>query len=361
MIKTVHLITSLRRGGKERQLATIVHHIDTTKLPSQIIYFNESFPNYISEYSLDNHCIRICSKKFFKRLCELHRLLKKIKPDIVYSWGNLESIFVLILRPFHKFNFINGSVRHGIRSKRFSHYLRTFILHLSKNVVSNSQAGLRANNLRRGEVLYNGINNNFLMAVNEDILDLKRKLLGYDEKRTVFISVSNMVPYKDYFSILAALHKIRNESFNFLYLILGDGPLKTDIEGKIYRYGLGDNVKMVGNVTNVNEYLKISDVFIHSSKGEGCSNAILEAMASGLPVIASNTGGTSEIVNSKVGCLYKYQDVDKLYELIKNYFTNPDFFREMGKFSKKTILENYTVEKMLIRYETILNSKIKYE
>ena len=261
------------------------------KYPSKIVYLNERNENYIDEYGLDDRLIKINSRQFLHRLFELHRLFKKEKPDIVYTWGNFESIFILILNPFHKFVFINGSIRHGVRSKKFWHYFRTFTLHLSSHIVANSYAGLKAENLKRGFVLYNGVDQKFIGMINQEKKkDKRKKMFNVDEKAILFISVANLVPYKDFFSVLYALKIIKDKGYNFYYLILGDGPLRKGIEQRVNEYGLSSNIKILGNVENVNEYLKIADVFIHSSKGEGCSNAILEAMFAGLFIIATDVG-----------------------------------------------------------------------
>ena len=157
-----------------------------------------------------------------------------------------------------------------------------------------------------------------------------------------------------YSSKTTILELIKNKGANFYYLILGDGPQRKNLEDFIKKSGLEDNVTIVGNVENVHEYLKISDVFIHSSKGEGCSNAILEAMAAGLPIIASNTGGTSEILSDKNGFLFNYQDVEGLYKLIKDSILNIYSLKKMGYSSKQIMEEKFTVKCMMTKYYNII-------
>lgn len=362
MVRVLHYISSLKRGGRERQICIIVNNSGERNIKAKIIYLNERSPNYIEEYDLTYKLLKIKSTGFLSRLIELHKLLKKEKPNIVYTWGNLESIFILLLSPYHKFKFINGSIRHGIRSKEFWHYFRTFVLHLSPNIVANSKAGLKAEKLSRGYVLYNGIENKFIgMISKEKKKDKRKKMFNVEDKTLFFISVANLVPYKDYFSIIEALKKIKEKGYNFFYLILGEGPLRTRIEQRINENGLTSNIKISGNVENVNEYLQLADVFIHSSKGEGCSNAILEAMGAGLPIIATNTGGTSEIILNENGFLFEYQNVDQLSKIIIKCFDNSSMLEMMGKNSFKTVNEKFTVNQMMNNYESILNSVISNE
>ncbi len=355
MIKVMHIISSLRRGGRERQLSTIVANTDSTEYQTKIIYFNSSPSNYIAEYDLQRFVLKLNSSNFPGRLNELKKIIKKNRPDLIYTWGNLESIFILLLKPFFNFIFINGSIRHGIRSWKLSHYFRTIVLHLSQHIVANSFAGLKANNLKRGFVLYNGIDNKFLSPLRER--DFKRmQLVNIPEKTLMFVSVANLVPYKDYYTVLSALEKIKNLGVDFHYLILGDGPLRKDIDQFINKAGIVNNVTILGNVNNVSEYLKISDIFIHSSKGEGCSNAILEAMAAGLPVVATDTGGTSEIVKPHFGILFKYKDSDQLFTILYDLLSKRKKLKKFGSNAKKEIENKYTLMNMMSKFYKIIGS-----
>jgi glycosyltransferase involved in cell wall biosynthesis len=278
-----------------------------------------------------------------------------MKPDIVHTWGNLESVVALILKPLHRYTLLNGSVRHGIRSVKMWHYIRTLMLHMSGNVLSNSYAGLRANKLKKGYVLYNGLDDQLIGRLNDVQKHEQRKRILGINNQTVLISVANLIPYKDYYSILRALKRIKEEGYSFIYIILGDGPLKEDIERKIAEYELLQHVRIPGHVTNVSDYLRISDIFIHSSKGEGCSNAILEAMAAGLPVIASRTGGTEEIVSTENGFLFEYKDSDQIYEYLVQCLHDTDKRQKMGEASYNIVMNKFTVATMIRNYENIIS------
>lgn len=359
-IKIIHLISSLSRGGRERQVATIVANTDFEKYPTKIVYFNERKPNYVDEYDLKKYSIKIYSHRFLSRLKELSKIIRNEKPDVVYTWANLESLFILLLNPFHRFKFINGSIRHGIRSKKFSHYFRTLILHLSPSIVANSYAGLKANKLKRGMVLYNGIAPKFIGRINEREKEtLRESMLPKANGKLLFISVANLVPYKDYFSILEALKDLDIEKVDFHYLILGDGSLRLEIEETIKQYGLNENITLLGNVENVHEYLQMSDIFIHSSKGEGCSNAVLEAMAAGLPIVASNTGGTSEIVYESNGLLFEYENVEQLKKGLLSFINEEQKRTEAEHNSLSLIKEKFTIERMMKDYYSFLNEIAK--
>ena len=133
-----------------------------------------------------------------------------------------------------------------IRLFKISHLIRTLICHLSPNVMANSLAGLKANNLRPGKkrfVLYNGIETKFSVTFLAEEKKAKRKeLLGKDLTGVkVFVSVGNLVPFKDYFTVLKALKEFKKND-DFQYMIIGEGSLRTEYERLIDEYGLKENV-----------------------------------------------------------------------------------------------------------------------
>jgi glycosyltransferase involved in cell wall biosynthesis len=145
-----------------------------------------------------------------------------------------------------------------------------------------------------------------------------------------------------------------NVQYDFRYLIIGDGPLRKTIEDKIKQSGLSEKVKLLGRVKNVHEYLRMADYFIHSSRGEGISNAILEAMFTGLPVIATSTGGTPELVYKKSFLLFNYKDLETLKKVLSNVDNQ---FKEFDPESEeyKLHLSKFTTDTMLKNFENIFN------
>lgn len=352
-LKIIHFISSIRRGGTERQLCTIFKYCDKKEFPTKIFYFHASKINYLSEFNIANNDLILCNKKtLFQRLLFTYRLFKKEKPDIVYAWGTVESLITLILKPFFDYTFINGSIRHGIVSKKWSHRLRTGLLHLSSNIIANSKAGLKANGLKRGEILYNGLDERFFEEIS---LEDKWIDLQYRIDKPVLISVANLVPYKDYFTVLKALSTLNKEGFSFTYFIVGTGPMKLEIELKISELDLSKSIILVGGTSSIKEYLGISNIFIHSSKGEGCSNAILEAMASGLPIIASDVGGTSEIVHPEFGVLFEYKNSDQLTNYLRQLILNPELVKKLGENARIYAEANFSNTKMIREYSNLIH------
>jgi glycosyltransferase involved in cell wall biosynthesis len=232
------------------------------------------------------------------------------------------------------------------------------LLHLSNNIVANSLAGLKANKLKRGFVLYNGIDGIFFNEPAKEYTNIRSEF-GIESDIVLLVSVANLIPYKDYDTVIKALSLIKKEGILFRFIAVGEGSERKRIENLVKSLDLSGEVFLPGRRVDIKDILYASDIFIHSSIGEGCSNAILEAMAAGLPVIASETGGTSEIVYKETGKLFKYQDVEQLAQMLKDVITNKSLRADLSENAKKKALTDFSNDKMMLNYYNIIGRVIQ--
>lgn len=345
---------SLARGGKERQMAILAKALIAGN--HELIFVakrTDRDNNYFGEYSLSQGLIRT-----YSGYSDFRMAVSEFRPDLMVSWDAKSSFFGLLLYRRLRFTFINGSIRHGIREWKPDHVFRTVVCHLSPWVIANSQAGLRVNFLKAGQsrfVLRNGVEKRFgLIRTAQEREELRSEMVpGYREKPSViFLSVANFVPYKDYFTIFRALARIKKREY-FRYLIAGDGPMKGEITSAIRENDLEENVSVLGRRYDISDLMQISDVFIHSSKGEGISNAILEAMQAGLPVIATDVGGVSETVYPATSRLFPFGDEEVLARYLAEAFSSP-WAGDMNSPGYREHLEKFSVERMLADFLQIM-------
>jgi glycosyltransferase involved in cell wall biosynthesis len=142
-----------------------------------------------------------------------------------------------------------------------------------------------------------------------------RRRLGLDEGTRVLLSVGRLSSEKGHMDLVQAFSRIVGMArpSRLRLVIVGDGPERPRVERCCRDLGLTGLVTLTGQQEDVNPYYGIADVFVLPSRSEGCPNVLLEAMAAGVPVVATQVGGVPETVtNGKEAILVKRQDHDGL-------------------------------------------------
>lgn len=163
-----------------------------------------------------------------------------------------------------------------------------------------------------------------------------RRELGIAEHAVVAITVANLRREKDYPNLLHAAHMAIQEEPSLIVLAVGQGPLADEVQGLHRHLGLGDRVRLLGYRTDVANLLAASDVFVLASAQEGLPVSIMEAMAAGLPVVATEVGGVPEAVaDGEVGRLVPPSDPAALAETLVAVALDLPARRRMAQSARK--------------------------
>lgn len=182
---------------------------------------------------------------------------------------------------------------------------------------------------------------------------MRRRELGIDDKSTVIITVGELNANKNHTQVLRALSKLRKT--NFHYLIVGTGEDELKLKKMVKELSLQNKVSFLGFRKDIPELLTVSDVFILTSRREGLPKAILEAMAVGLPIIATNVRGNRDLVlNGKNGLLVSLDDVDQTATAIEQLMGSKDLRNAMGEKSKE-LVGQYDLQSIIPLMERIYN------
>lgn len=151
-----------------------------------------------------------------------------------------------------------------------------------------------------------------------------------------------------------AAPRARDQGISLRLQMIGDGPLRANAEQYLQEHGLDQDASLPGSRDDVADVLREFDVFVLASRREGISNTILEAMASGLPVIATATGGNNELVLPEVnGDLVPCQQPDALADAILELALDPHLRKRSGLASRKRALAEYSLENMVDQYRSL--------
>ncbi|MGF1583342.1 MAG: glycosyltransferase [Gemmataceae bacterium] len=166
------------------------------------------------------------------------------------------------------------------------------------------------------------------------------------------ITVARLSPEKDIQTLVRAIHVVKQQKPDVRLEIVGDGVCMSDLRDLTSELGLDENIHFHGQSHEVPKLLQRSSLFVLPSLTEGVSLTILEAMARGLPVIATNVGGNPEVVAEGVtGLLVPSQSSEKLAEAILRLWEHPGEQQAMGQAGRNRVEEHFTIRGMVETYE----------
>ncbi len=175
--------------------------------------------------------------------------------------------------------------------------------------------------------------------------------LGIDTGKPLIGIIGRLVPGK---AVGEFLDNLCNHALDAQVIIVGTGPLSSDLQKKIVSNSLDSQVFMLGDRADIPEIMQALDVLAMPSLSEGLSNVILEAMSSGLPVVAFDAGGNKELIeHNDGGYLVPLRDWDSFFEKLLYLTANAQTARMLGQFNRNKVIENFSLEKMYDSYQEL--------
>jgi glycosyltransferase involved in cell wall biosynthesis len=148
-------------------------------------------------------------------------------------------------------------------------------------------------------------------------------------------------------------HELRITNYELIFIVIGEGAERKKLEKLIRKYRLENNFFLLGEIKEASRYLETFDIFVLPSVKEGFPYTVLEALAAGTPIIASQIGGVSEIIeNKKNGLLIPKEDPQVLAQKIFFLINNPEIAQRLTEKAKESI-KNFSLEKMIKKTENI--------
>lgn len=167
------------------------------------------------------------------------------------------------------------------------------------------------------------------------------------------VGIGRLVPKKGFDVLLRALRELRNEGCAFSAAIGGDGPERARLERLCQRLELGDRVSFSGWIDDVGAALAAADVFVLPSRDEPFGIVVLEAMATGVPVVATRTQGPSEILSERCAFLAAPGDAGSLAAALRAALRDAALRADKARAAQRRFLEHYSREAVVAQYEAI--------
>ncbi len=178
----------------------------------------------------------------------------------------------------------------------------------------------------------------------------KRALCPQGEK--LLIHVSNFRPVKNAAQVVEVFHQLRQENQEVKLLLVGDGPDRTNVERLSRDLGVYEDVRLLGKQEPIEEILSIADVFLMPSGSETFGLAALEAMACGVPVVATDIGGLPELIrHGETGFLCPLNDVSCFIDRVRNLVQDDGLREAMGRRARESAADEFDVNRIVPMYE----------
>jgi sugar transferase (PEP-CTERM/EpsH1 system associated) len=368
-IRIIHVIGELAVGGTEQIVRHLLVGLDTSLFEQVVCTVVAS-----SELEIPAH-VRVVTLGRARGssgllVPGLTSLISRERPDIVHSrnWGTIEAV------PAARLAHVPGVIHseHGLdlqtmgRQPWRRRVLRRLCYRCAGRVFAVSQElrnyysqqlDIPASRLR---VIPNGVETQYFCP-DPDLRRQVRQTLGVSPQTLIVGAVGRLDPVKDHRTLFQAVERAVLDGVDARVVIVGDGPERSGLESDVAaRPGLSQRVTFVGAVGDVRPWLNSFDIFALPSLYEGMSNTLLEAMAVGIPPLATAVGGNTEVVeHGSCGLLFRPRDAQAMSVYLKCLAADPDWRRRLGSNARQRVESCFSLRGMLSAYAQMYSDVLK--
>ena len=358
-------------AGTEKHLYEIVKRLNKDRFKPIICCFEIGKGKMLREFKdIDIELIVLPIKKIYgfnalRYGLWLHKFIKQRKIKIVQTFHVKADLYIPLIAKLSGVPIVLSSRRDlGFNQKKQHIIAQRFLnVFVNKIIVDSEAVGkvvMKKENVDRTKIknIYNGVNLEFFNQ-NETSREIREKF-GIAPSELVVGSIANFNPIKGWDFFIQACRLILQKHDNVKFLFVGGGPLLKEYQDMVERLGISQKVIFTGNIKNVNEVFPIIDVSVNSSLSEGFSNTILESMATGKPVVATNVGGNPEaVIEGETGFLVQPKDPEALAEAVIKLLEDKQLARGMGIAGRERVIEHFTLDRMIRETESLYDSLLE--
>jgi len=369
-MRIVHIIDNLYRAGGAQKMELLFAQLACANgIDLTVVSLEDDRPHATikAELAQAGARVQVFSAKTLldpARLWRLAQFLRRQKFDVAHTNLTYANIVGVLAARLAGIPVIGGLRNAGARPDRHQqtrHRLETFTLRrLAAAVMAVGHTTAQAHQSRLGERPIHVVQNCVVLprlpaaaeraAIRAELLD--------DPDRPLILSVGRLAEQKGYPDLLAAVARLRSTHPAAMLLIAGEGRLRPALEAQIVEQRLAGHVRLLGMRRDVPRLLSAADLFVSSSHWEGLPNAVLEAMAAGLPIVATSVSDTPRVVVDGSGLLVPPKNPDALAAAIDTLLNNPTRMRVMGAAARKHVAHHHNpktwLNELLNLYRSVL-------
>lgn len=367
-IKVVHILPMLSPGGAERVAVHIVKGLNRQRYEPAVVSFTGrlecDLDRLLEEAGVE---VRYLGKRpgfDYRVYSRLHLVLRDWRPDVVHSHLHVLRYALpslLLLKDASLLHTVHNLAEREIEPR--ARWIQRYAFnHGVVPVAVAREAALsvkRLYGIQRCHVIPNGIPTACYGYPHVPRRDWRARV-GFGNNDVLFVCVARFAPQKNHALLLKAFAQGPASDPNAHLVLVGEGVLREQLEGRAKDLGLARQIHFLGLRTDIPEVLGAMDVFVLSSDYEGNPLSVIEAMAAGLPIVSTAAGGVPDLFESgKEGFLVQPGDVQGLSNAMASLLGNPEARQSLGMAAARRARENFDVSTMVQAYERVYEDLVE--
>lgn len=364
-LRVLHVVNRLDLGGTESGIMKVIAGLDNQEFTHAVCTARGHSAAFAQRHDFAGPLFDAAGAASAARFLvpRFARIMRQYRPHIVHSrnWGAIEAVFAARLTGvpvvIHSEHGYELDMLAGLPLRR-----RVFrrLAYAAADAVFTVSSDLRDYHARQAcvsrahiQVLANGVDTE-RFAPRPEAKSATRARLGLPQSSLVIGAVGRLVPIKGHSLLLQAASLLAQRGVDVSVALAGDGPELECLRSVAASSGLASRVFFVGACKEVPDFLNALDVFVLPSISEGMSNTLLEAMSSGVAVVASRVGGNVELIEDGVsGLLFDVGDVAGLAEQLSHLLATPERCNALAGAARSRVMACYRLDSMLESYRNL--------
>jgi len=361
-IKVVHIVPMLSPGGAERVAVHIVRGLNRQRYEPIVISFTErlgcDLDSLLDEAGIEVRYLGKHPGFDYRVYPRLHHVLKYYRPDIVHTHLHVLRYalpFLLLLKRTSVLHTVHNLAKREIEPRarwiqRYALNHRVVPVAVAQEVAASVE---RLYGIQRCCVIPNGIPTG-LYASPQTPRKKWRARAGFGEEDVLFVCVARFAPQKNHALLLKAFAQGPASDPKAHLVLVGEGILQEGLEEQAKNLGLANRVHFLGLRSDIPDVLGATDVFVLSSDWEGNPLSVMEAMASGLPIVSTDAGGVPTLFErGKEGFIVARGDAQALGNSMASLLRDRETRVSLGRAAARRAKQNFDVSTMVQAYEEL--------
>jgi len=355
MLNILYLLNHAGKAGTERYVYYLIENLHKDKIKPYFVY-NETglLVERIKKLNIETFNITMRHPFDVIAAFKLSRICKKLNIHIIHTQFLRENYIALLAKIFYPEVKVVNTSHFIMENSLLIRFCNKLLSKLQSKIISVCTIGKKQLILNgfpesKIEVIFNGIDPvEWSEYTSENTL---KDNLDIENNTFIISCASRFAHDKGHEFLVRGLYELKKiTQKNFMMLLANDGPLLDDTKNLVKNLGLDNNVKFIGFVENIKELYYLSDLYINSSEHEALSFAILEVLACGIPLIATDIAGNPDIINTATNCgiLVEYNNPVELAKKINLILNDENLQKELSK-NARTAVENIFHIKIMLQ------------